>query len=988
MLQAHLYSLRLIDFQKYADATFIFSKQGNLIVGANGSGKSTVAAAIALALGGNTKTIGKNTPVHELIKFGSLKSILDLTIHHYTSEDSTDPVPIRVIRTITPNSSTFKINDRIATNNEVKELAISLGIRIENLGQFLPQDRVTEFALLSAEEQLELTLQTCAPDLLKNKKTLESADDLLLVQQKRTKLQVHEIEQKERRLQFLEEESQKLRELLARKENLKYIQGKLVWTEYATLKTEYDKLRAQKEALQAEYTTARAKYDKEESIYHQDLSKHDSSMRTPLEALMNAAQFSTIAAQLRTLDQKTSEVEERIQAVLQRKDSLLQEKAKVRAWMDNTKEVKPPQPKFTTDQVAELEQLEHEIRHYKIKDSEWQVQTAVKATEMRNVELALKQEQEKESLAMERLKRMHLDTYTAVTLIKQDKRQWKVDLPAFLTMTITKEEFTDEVASQLSLHALTAFVCHNQEEFHEFIAEFKERRHLAINIVEKQPDTQQVPVGPYLSPEYGMVYLSECISAPEAIVEFLNIFSKLACIPVTKQSINEPEFFKAHPKLFRAIANKRVIEIKRSKYTSDAPLAIYPMPKGIDVTNKKADSTLKEKLEVLRAERETRRLEREKMHHQKDQLEARLKLLKEIKEADLHRQATYERQRNTLESLRQREAQIDSEFTDFEGQEQVENQYLLDFKAEAKHIWTQLTPFDFLPAFESFAAYAKQTHAETERLRAQSLALAHSQDVLHGLHQQLTLCQSSFTTHERTTKSKMKEAETVLIVNTPEIKERLKALPSDLPTLRQMLEEEKARIELSVAEPDSIMEYERFKEELAALQRQLDRTKKEEQYSLTQKRSQESQLKQEITTIIEQIDQYAQVLFPLAGVRASIAPDFPSSPRRWQLQFKVQFRAEEKLEVLSSGRQSGGEKCVSIILYLLSMQRLTPSPFVLVDEINQGMDVHHERTIHSILLGRNSAREGQTIVITPKLVSQLEYAVQTKVHVIVELPGG
>lgn len=71
---------------------------------------------------------------------------------------------------------------------------------------------------------------------------------------------------------------------------------------------------------------------------------------------------------------------------------------------------------------------------------------------------------------------------------------------------------------------------------------------------------------------------------------------------------------------------------------------------------------------------------------------------------------------------------------------------------------------------------------------------------------------------------------------------------------------------------------------------------------------------------------------------------------KWSLEILVRFRDTEPLHVLSAHRQSGGEKSVSTILFLLSLQELAKSPFRVVDEINQGMDAHNERLVHSLIV--------------------------------------
>lgn len=110
-------------------------------------------------------------------------------------------------------------------------------------------------------------------------------------------------------------------------------------------------------------------------------------------------------------------------------------------------------------------------------------------------------------------------------------------------------------------------------------------------------------------------------------------------------------------------------------------------------------------------------------------------------------------------------------------------------------------------------------------------------------------------------------------------------------------------------------------------------------------------------------------------------------------------RESEPLTLLDSHRQSGGERAVSTVFYLMSLQTLTRSPFRVVDEINQGMDPRNERLVHSRLVsiacggeapspssgpdedkgdnrlvGRAPGRGGsQYFLITPKLLHGLEY---------------
>lgn len=110
---------------------------------------------------------------------------------------------------------------------------------------------------------------------------------------------------------------------------------------------------------------------------------------------------------------------------------------------------------------------------------------------------------------------------------------------------------------------------------------------------------------------------------------------------------------------------------------------------------------------------------------------------------------------------------------------------------------------------------------------------------------------------------------------------------------------------------------------------------------------------------------------------------------QWSIQIHVKFRENEELALLNAHRQSGGERAVSTIFYLMALQSLSASPFRVVDEINQGMDPRNERMVHGRLVdiacassqGDRDAQGnaigggggGQYFLITPKLLSGLAY---------------
>lgn len=155
--------------------------------------------------------------------------------------------------------------------------------------------------------------------------------------------------------------------------------------------------------------------------------------------------------------------------------------------------------------------------------------------------------------------------------------------------------------------------------------------------------------------------------------------------------------------------------------------------------------------------------------------------------------------------------------------------------------------------------------------------------------------------------------------------------------------------------------------------------------------------------------------------------------READIQVKVAFRADEQPRQLGKDAHSGGERALTTMMYLLAMQHVTPLPFrvsrewsggcnrciccaqlhwdpsgvstplaalQVVDEINQGMDVHNERAVLETLLsdaatgGAGAAsssasgkRNRQLFMITPKLLPDLVHSSAIRTEIVFNGPA-
>jgi chromosome segregation ATPase len=113
----------------------------------------------------------------------------------------------------------------------------------------------------------------------------------------------------------------------------------------------------------------------------------------------------------------------------------------------------------------------------------------------------------------------------------------------------------------------------------------------------------------------------------------------------------------------------------------------------------------------------------------------------------------------------------------------------------------------------------------------------------------------------------------------------------------------------------------------------------------------------------------------------------PPSPADASVRLRVRFREGEQLQPLDGSRQSGGERSVATVLYLVAMQRVAAAPFRVVDEINQGMDPSNERAVFGVLAeAAGAAGTPQCFLLTPKLLPDLPYSDSVTVLQVVNGP--
>lgn len=223
-----------------------------MIIGPNGTGKSTLLAAIILGLGGNPKTIGRGKKVSEYVQHNCNEAKINIYLQG-NSEDLNDLIKITREFNI-EDKNVWKLNNKTISGKDIMEYVKQFDIQVDNLCQFLPQDRVQDFAKLNKQELLKQTqISICRQDLI------DKQEKLIAKRARHTELvgllakynqNLAEATSSNTRLQAKVKNFRKMKKYL---EKIKQIDRKIAWVFYKGLKEKVDDLQERREKADKEF---------------------------------------------------------------------------------------------------------------------------------------------------------------------------------------------------------------------------------------------------------------------------------------------------------------------------------------------------------------------------------------------------------------------------------------------------------------------------------------------------------------------------------------------------------------------------------------------------------------------------------------------------------------------------------------------------------------------------------------------------------------
>ncbi|KAJ5887501.1 hypothetical protein N7495_007542 [Penicillium taxi] len=1043
--------IKVTNFVTYTSAEFFPGPKLNMVIGPNGTGKSTLVCAICLGLGWGPKHLGRAKDLGEFVKHGCQEATIEIEL----AGQPKLPRNVVIRRNIKKdgNRSSFTVDNKPFAHAQVLKLAQGFAIQVDNLCQFLPQDKVAEFAGLTPIELLNSTQRAAAGEEMVN---LHS--QLMNLRSEQKKLQMDNTTDKET-LKNLEDRQEMARPDVERMQQRVLIELKIELLELlrpfpvykdwhrmnVILKERRDQTNAEWETLKKEIEpSVRAVGAK--TKYVNQIKGFMQFQRKQVEELSKTAQ--TRDERINNLEASIKDLEDQIAAEKVRNKKDKTEELNINQNIVRLKrqrgEVVEFDPDYYNEQLREKTREKREVESQAAEIQSRRTPLNDKIQELERVKgqaqaeldnLNSKSGQQEAKLAA--LSRDSLKAYRWL-LQNQDKFEKEVFGPVVVTCSVKDPKYSDAVENLLNRSDMTAFTTQSLNDFRTL--------QKALNVDMKLHDISirtstltlndralQPPISTEQLQELGFDgWAHDLISGPEPVIAMLCSEKGASQTPVSSQDISDEAFDRLESGSVHGVniwmAGRKLYQVTRRKEYGDKAKStkVRDLRPAKSWTSKPVDASHKQQfLDTIRAceaeEADIKinlRAEVEAMTElraTRDRLDSEME---EIQEEKNEKQTAHTHARAIPEKI----VQLEEKIKDIEARRQGVRDKVRGLRVQQDeiHIQKAEATIEYANAVRELqSAYEELVRVEVRHLEAQSDLSAlvqknHDNGVLLG--QKVSAAEHALNEFQasvekgRTVKREAKQAvqQAKARDGGPEVFETMGSEDYNVDMFNADLDSERARLELTHGGSASmIKEFETRDRQIQKLRDKL--TGFESTLSNLQEGIDEVRAVWEprLDALISKISDAFGDSFARIGCAGQVGLDKVESPPgpngepggvefdQWSILIHVKFRENENLSILDSHRQSGGERAVSTIFYLMALQSLSASPFRVVDEINQGMDPRNERMVHGRLVDIACASTeeefdedgnsigggggGQYFLITPKLLNGLSYKKGMKV---------
>eukprot|EP00238_Polyblepharides_amylifera_P012271 CAMPEP_0196576178 /NCGR_PEP_ID=MMETSP1081-20130531/5501_1 /TAXON_ID=36882 /ORGANISM="Pyramimonas amylifera, Strain CCMP720" /LENGTH=1016 /DNA_ID=CAMNT_0041894717 /DNA_START=240 /DNA_END=3290 /DNA_ORIENTATION=- len=967
----------------------------NLILGPNGTGKSSFVCAMCIGLAGKPSLLGRGDKVSEFIKRGEDFAIVEVTLCTGGTQR-----PLVISRKISKNNlSEWNINGQNANVAAVLEETKKLNVQLDNLCQFLPQDRVVAFSQLKPQDLLLETEKAIGDAHLFNMhSSLVTKRQEIRGLATRVREHESELERMQQLNKALERDADRINEknrLIAMEEDLR---KKAAWLRFEEAR---EQCKASKNALKDCKKLVQEKQRQADIVIKPletlkaVLKKTDAERRKIMSSMTSEnIKKNSLDEQLLALGNDAEAVSNEVVSLgrsqAQRESKLLHLQSELDALTQQQLDLGPP-----PNNQEQMEEVKAEVRGHSSSMKELQgrrmeLREAMTLPQRVQGEVAnrLRQLDDVKNQRLRTLASMDARIMRAHEWVQANRQRFESDVfgPILAEVHIESQQNAKYLEQHCPFFLWSAFVTTCEPDLR--LLRDNLGGPFGVTVINYQGDTSspiRQPQNLEMLHKYHITCTLDMVFEAPSVVKyvlndhagtarsFIGSSNTDACMeelseqPGVSCVWTPSSQYMMQSSRYSNQKSSRVVETKNCRlFTSSAPAAERA---SLEAKRREAEEDL------LTISQQTKVLDDEIRTLEVLGAEARRK-----QEHLLAQRTAYEKQRSKIQSLLlSKQANLQS----LRGQSDERETQRLHQKGLRVTQQRHKTLFQMHASLISAATFRQQLDSKVLRLAELELQVAHLKLQVKSFEDDFAQLQRQYTILEQVQKEETQQAlqlkeQAMRIAHLPDadLEDKFDQLPSTVEEVQEQILDLRAQVQaLFIQDPNALREYEDRKNKIQALEEALGTERETLDKGEGGIDEEKEQWLLELRDIVQRMNVSFGASFEDIGCVGEVSLQEHQDFDKYEMRIRVKFRAEEQLQTLSSQRQSGGERSVSTMLYLIALQEFTKCPFRVVDEINQGMDAVNERKVFVKMVEAACRPDTpQCFLLTPKLLPQLEYS--------------
>ncbi|GAA5924107.1 DNA repair ATPase SMC5 [Sporobolomyces koalae] len=1009
----------------------------NMIIGPNGTGKSTIACAIAIGLGFPSKVLGRQTKLSSFCKNDSNEDTWieielkgkpgkkNMVVRRYLSRDS--------------EKTAFTVDGAVTAAKEVAERMEALTVQVGNLCTFLPQDRVAQFAMMGPVDLLRETEKAAGHV------NLSAWHQILIDEWKAQKEKQIEVDTYQRKLDRAsqkqaeaEKEVQQFRQRQQYEQDLVVVDVLMKYARYQDVFSRKNEQQTRKNILKNDI--AQAEEDNKPFTISKDslaqVAKASAGAQAELEKKIRKAQTAATkkSESIKRNMEESSELVDELKGLKReaenRKNAIKKYEKDIQVLSSKLEGQTEPAEADTEDIDRKIRAKTDERDAKKGQTGECQIEYNAIGRRLEELRHEAKTKQERiahmtkaHAVREHNLAQFDPDCWKAVKWLRENSDRFKgrVFEPSRLSVFPKQEwngkklnvvqdpDIINMIEAPITMDAFRTFLFELREDYDFFMHEMADVQKLKLAGAEFNSEVINRQLTQENIESLGFDALAcDLLTGPAPVIAWLANEHNLARTPIQlyRRSLDDARIAQ-NRSINRYYTRDGSVSVKISNYGNrNAMTESRALPRAkilsAGVDQGKVDQ-MTEDIEELKTEYAKVREKQEKLstigkelEEQVETLEEERTELKKEKEKLVGVRAQYFKAKVRLETAQKALAREMESHKKNTGQKKRD-----EIARDMKKVMAQRVKLvlqyknDILEADQLMNAAIKlhlqALQAESDYRALETLARERDTQ-LDRMKRELEEVNKLLKELVAEGRRLAQEADEATVED--ELKERVTQRRRDGGITVDGLETEKdeisAKLDCMIAISPAVLEqYKKRKDEIAELTEKVQEANVNLDESKTLIEHTRAMWLPEVQLLVNDVSKRFTASFDTLGLLGEVrlAPD--EDYEKWGIEIMVSFRdkdsdsADVSLHVLTGSRQSGGERALSTVTYLLALAGLARAPFALVDEINQGMDQRAERQMHKMLVETTcNAEVGQYFLLTPKLLPDLLYHEKMKVLVI------